>query len=163
MFSIRDFLSSKLLIKCLLLWTDFMHVATLFIVKFPQRWVTSRQCYSSFDPLVCSECIFVMISRECLRCWNHFHRYDAVTDNAVYRNWAWVGGREQRWGQLIWQRKSTICLTGKSSVMQLSSVAFIEQRVLNILLYISKVEYNGQYRFYLYTKQFFLSLAQTEV
>lgn len=37
-----------------------------------------------------------------------------------------------------------------SSVIQISSVDFIEQRVLNLWLYISN-KYNVQYRFYLYT------------
>lgn len=130
MFSLRDLVSLKLQNTSFFLWNVFTLAATLFIEKFPRGWVTSRQCYSFFDPLVCSVSIFLRNSRECLKYWNHFHIHNAVIDITVCKK----SGPE--W-LLIWHNTSKFlckerCFFRESSVMQISSVEFVEQRVLNL-------------------------------
>lgn len=159
MFSLRDLLllwSSRIQVSS---YEMFLHCSYIVHWEMSLRKSHYIQCCSFFYPLVCSECIFLRNSRECLSIEGRIHEYNAVIYIAVSKNRACVKTNLAKTNS---PESKDVRNVTNSSVIQISSVAFLEQRVLNLWLYISN-KYNSQNRFYLYTKQFFLSSGQTKV
>lgn len=153
MFSLRDLQllwSSGIPVSSYGMFLHFTYIVHRKVSFRTSHFHTVLLCFFLWSVLSCTECIFLPNSREGQSIEVYIRVYNAVVYIAVYipgSVWIWEIPAQQKQ-----KRTDGYCPfeVAKSSVIQISSVDFIKQRVLNLWLYISN-KYNVQYRFYLYT------------